>query len=181
MQHRYRSTSTRLELEATAQASKAVSASFSSPVPPVRSSEVAGDPGPATSSPGDDQQATRQQMDRPSSVDGGASSSPYSGSDDPRGKKLVLVVYGAALDGAIIEGLAELEVTRFTRWVRVHGQGRTSPPHLDSHIWPGTNHVLAILMDPAAVPPLLAWLRDLKARASMEGLRAFVLPVEDGV
>ncbi len=182
MQYRYRSRNTCSELEATAQAAEEVSASFSSPVSPVRSSEMAEDSGPATCSAGDDdQQATGQQMDIPSSGDGGTSGSPHSGSDEPRGKKLVFVVYGAALDGEVIEGLAELGVTQFTRWVRVHGQGRTSPPHLDSHVWPGTNHVLAILMDPAAVPPLLAWLRKLKARASMEGLRAFVLPVEDGV
>ncbi len=115
--------------------------------------------------------------------DGSASETKTEGAlpDEGMSKSLVLVVYGAALDGEILEGLESLELRSFTRWTRVHGRGHTSAPHLDSHVWPGTNNVLALVMDPAAVPPLLSWLRDLKTRVSQEGLRAFVLPVGDYV
>ena len=95
--------------------------------------------------------------------------------------KMVLITFGSALGGEIVEALEELELRSYTQWVRVHGVGTSSPPHLDTHVWPGTNHVLAVIMDSERVAAVLQVLRTIKGSATQEGLRAFVLPVEDYV
>lgn len=96
-------------------------------------------------------------------------------------QKMVLIAFGVALDSEIVDSLEDLGLCAYTRWVRVHGVGTHSPPHLDTHVWPGTNHVLALVVAADQVSALLERLRGIKSAAAQEGLRAFVLPVEDGV
>ncbi len=94
---------------------------------------------------------------------------------------LVQIIHGEPLSAEILEALSELGLQQFTRWVRVQGQGETSPPHLDDHIWPGANHVVQVVLEADRLEPLFEALRAIKARAPELGLRAFYHAVCVGV
>ncbi len=93
----------------------------------------------------------------------------------------VQIIYGEPFESEVLEVLEALELEKFTRWVGVQGQGNHSPPHLDSHVWPGSNQVLGLLMDGDRLESLLSRLRGLKERAPQIGLRALYWPVSEGV
>ena len=95
--------------------------------------------------------------------------------------EMVFVVFGASLDGEVMEALEDLGIKTYTKWVRARGAGNVSPPHLDSHVWPGTNNVVAVVLESEHVSNLLAAVRRIKERAAQEGIRAFVVPVLDVV
>ncbi len=93
----------------------------------------------------------------------------------------VQITYGEPFEPEVLEVLEALVLDKFTRWVGVQGQGKNSPPHLDSHVWPGSNQVLGLTVDAEQLEPLLSRLRGLKERAPQIGLRAFYWPVCEGV
>lgn len=92
-------------------------------------------------------------------------------------QEMVFVVYGASLDGEVIEALEDLGIKTYTKWVRARGVGNASEPHLDSHVWPGNNNVVAVVLGSHHRPGLLAAVRGIKERAAQEGIKAFVVPV----
>jgi hypothetical protein len=92
--------------------------------------------------------------------------------------KLVLVAYNEAIDEAVHEILSAHELEGFTKWTRVYGKGRSSGPHLGTHIWPKANNVLAVVTEDEQADNLMTAVRDLRARLSSEGIKAFMLNVE---
>ena len=93
--------------------------------------------------------------------------------------KLVLIAYNEALDGEIEGLLGENTVEGFTKWTKVYGKGRSSGPHLGTHVWPRANNVLAIVTEDEQAEKLLNGVRELRTRLSREGIKAFVVNVED--
>lgn len=93
--------------------------------------------------------------------------------------KLLFITYNEALDNDVITLLAERGIGSWTRWIKVHGKGVASEPHLGSHVWPKNNNALAAVGDDDTVARAFAGLRELRQRFSKEGIKAFVLPVED--
>jgi len=93
--------------------------------------------------------------------------------------KLVLIAYNEAVDDEVMGVLAGLGADTFTKWTKVLGHGKSSGPHLSSHVWPKANNVLAACVDDETAPPLFEALRALRAEVSRQGLKAFLLPVED--
>jgi len=70
-------------------------------------------------------------------------------------------------------------VEGFTKWTKVYGKGRSSGPHLGTHVWPKANNVLAIVIEDEQAEKLLNGVRELRTRLSREGIKAFVVNVED--
>lgn len=93
--------------------------------------------------------------------------------------KMVMIAYGWALDGELTETLAALGVRSFTKVARAQGRGAHSEPHLDSDVWPGTNGLLLVAADDKLAARVLQAVREMRARAGQEGLKAFLLPVEE--
>lgn len=93
--------------------------------------------------------------------------------------KLVLIAYNEAIDQEVQGVLSELGLEGFTKWTKVYGKGRSSGPHLGTHVWPKVNNVLAVVTENEKAESLLAAIRDLRARLSNEGIKAFVLNVEE--
>jgi nitrogen regulatory protein PII len=92
--------------------------------------------------------------------------------------KLVLIAYNISIDEEVMETLARCGIENYTKWSRVLGRGSSSGAHLDSHIWPGANSVLAVgLEEDNKADELLARLRKLKEQFKKEGVKAFVLPL----
>ncbi len=94
-------------------------------------------------------------------------------------KKFVLIVYNTAIESKIMDTLENLGIKSWTRINRIQGIGTHSVPHLDSHIWPGINNVFLIGIEEEKGEELLEGIRKLKSIYLKEGIKAFVLPLEE--
>ena len=68
----------------------------------------------------------------------------------------------------------------YTKLPGVQGEGKCSEPRLDSHVWPGTNTMYLIVVEPSEREPILEAVRRMKEIHREEGVSAFVLPVTGG-
>ena len=93
--------------------------------------------------------------------------------------KMLLMVYNQATDEEVMSGLGACCIENFTKWRKVLGKGQTSGPHLDSNIWPGANNVCMAVVGEEKVPAILGEIRNLRKTLGKEGVKAFVLPVEE--
>lgn len=93
--------------------------------------------------------------------------------------KMVLIVYNEAIDDEVMEALEKCCIESFTKWQRVLGKGKISQPHIDTTIWPGANNVCMTVVDDNKVPAILTQVRNLRKTLGKEGIKAFVLPVEE--
>lgn len=57
--------------------------------------------------------------------------------------------------------------------------GRTSGEHLDTHIWPGKNCVLFLAVDERKKEEIIKRVRALRKVLGREGVKAFVMPLEE--
>lgn len=93
---------------------------------------------------------------------------------------MVLIVYDRAIDEELNDVLSGLEIPYYTKWRDVQGVGRHDP-HMGDHVWPGLNNVLMAIIDGEKKEKLLAMVKSLQASFTSVGLRAFVVPVLEGV
>lgn len=93
--------------------------------------------------------------------------------------KMVLMVYNEAIDEEVMSGLEACCIENFTKWRKVLGKGNTSGPHLDSSIWPGANNVCMAVVEDEKAPAILTHVRSLRKTLGKEGVKAFILPVEE--
>ena len=95
--------------------------------------------------------------------------------------KLLMAIYNVAIDEEVMEAMKEAGVECYTKWPRVQGCGKKTGPRLDSHIWPGANTVtMFVLKDDVAAKAMDA-MRTLREKIGHEGVKAFILPVEDQI
>jgi len=92
--------------------------------------------------------------------------------------KLVMIAYNEAQDSALDRMLERAGVEGFTKWTRAYGKGRSSGPHLGTHVWPKTNNVLAVAVEEGIAEKLLDGVRELRKDMSGQGVKAFVLPCD---
>ena len=93
--------------------------------------------------------------------------------------KMVLAAYNEAVGDEMMKILDESGVESYTKWTKVLGRGESSGPHLGTHVWPKHNNVLAICVDEEHADELMDRIRELRNEVRHEGVKAFVLPVED--
>ncbi len=75
-----------------------------------------------------------------------------------------------------------LNIRGFTRWALTEGRGSNDgEPHYGSHAWPSMNSSILVFLEDDQVGPLLDALRQIDSSAPMQGIRAFVLPAEQGM
>lgn len=93
--------------------------------------------------------------------------------------KMILIAYNQALDDEVMAALKESGLESYTKWTKVLGEGSSSGPHLATTVWPKANNVLAVAADDTLVEPLLDRIRKLRAELAHQGVKAFVLPLEN--
>lgn len=93
--------------------------------------------------------------------------------------KMVFIAYNSAIDEEVMEALGRAGISNYTKWTQVLGRGEKSGPHLNSEVWPGVNSVLAIAVDDEKKDKLLFGIKILRQNLGKEGIKAFVLPVEE--
>jgi len=93
--------------------------------------------------------------------------------------KMVMIVYNEAIDDEVMSSLESCSLASFTKWQKVLGKGKASGAHLDSSVWPGANNVCMAVVEDSKVAPILTEVRNLRKTLGKEGIKAFILPVED--
>ena len=93
--------------------------------------------------------------------------------------KLVLIAYNEAVDDEVMEQLKTTGIEGYTKWTEILGKGQASGPHLLSHVWPKGNNALLVVTEDASAKRLLEAIRGLRKTVAKEGVKAFVLNVEE--
>ena len=95
--------------------------------------------------------------------------------------KMLFIVYSRESDDAIITALKRSGMQGYTKVKDVYGEGGETEPKLGSHIWPGINNALFVVVEDEGVKKGLDLVRQLKKDHPRTGLKAFVLPLEESV
>jgi nitrogen regulatory protein PII len=93
--------------------------------------------------------------------------------------KMVLVSYNEAVDEEVMEVLKGCVMKNYTKITGVSGKGTSSGTHLGNDIWPGWNNLLYIACDDKDARQIMQCVRELRKTLSQEGIKAFVLPLEE--
>jgi len=93
--------------------------------------------------------------------------------------KMVMIVYNEALDNEVMEALDQAGVKSYTKINKAFGRGDKSGAHLGTDIWPGLNSILYIACEEAQAQGMLRRVRELRKTLGHEGVKAFILAVEE--
>ncbi len=93
--------------------------------------------------------------------------------------KMVMISYNEAIDAEVIEVLKNCGLKNYTKLTGAFGSGATSGIHEGNDIWPGRNNILYIVCDDREVMQLISCVKELRKKLGKEGIKAFILPVED--
>jgi nitrogen regulatory protein PII len=93
--------------------------------------------------------------------------------------KMVMVVYNEALDTEVMEVLENCGLKNYTQLTGIFGRGSTSGTHLGNDIWPGRNNILYVACDEKQARQILIYVKELRKKIGHEGIKAFLLPVEE--
>jgi nitrogen regulatory protein PII len=93
--------------------------------------------------------------------------------------KMVMIIYNEAIDAEVTEVLKNCGLKNYTKLPGVFGSGATSGIHEGNDIWPGMNNILYIACEEKAARQMLICVKELRKKIGKEGVKAFILPVED--
>jgi len=93
--------------------------------------------------------------------------------------KMAMVVYNEAIDLEVMETLQECAVKNYTKITAAFGKGATSGTHLGNDIWPGRNNILYVVCEEKQAKQILSCVRALRTQLGQEGIKAFILAIED--
>lgn len=94
-------------------------------------------------------------------------------------RKMIMIVYNEAIDAEVMETLEGCGLKYYTKITGVFGSGSSSGTHLGSDIWPGRNNLLYIACEETQARQLLGCIRQLRTELGREGVKAFLLPLEE--
>ncbi len=92
---------------------------------------------------------------------------------------MVFIAYNVAIHDEVMEMLQRHGVETYTRWEHVTGVGKSSGPHLDTHVWPARNSAIVTATADEKARALLEAVREMRQSMSGEGIKAFLIPVEE--
>jgi nitrogen regulatory protein PII len=93
--------------------------------------------------------------------------------------KMVMVAYNEAIDAEVMEILQNCNLKNYSKVMGVYGSGETSGIHLGNDIWPGRNNILYICCENSQAQKVVSGVKELRKKLGKEGVKAFVLNVED--
>ncbi|MBU1999108.1 MAG: hypothetical protein KKE64_06400 [Candidatus Omnitrophica bacterium] len=93
--------------------------------------------------------------------------------------KMVMLVYNEAIDEEVMEVLENCAMKNYTKITQVIGRGNSSGTHHGNDVWPGRNNILYVACDEKQAKQMLSCIKELRKKFSHEGVKAFVLPVEE--
>ncbi|MCX5699780.1 MAG: hypothetical protein NTX01_08830 [Candidatus Omnitrophica bacterium] len=93
--------------------------------------------------------------------------------------KMVMLVYNEALDNEVMEILENCLMKNYTKITGVFGCGTSSGTHLGTDIWPGRNNILYVACEEAVGKKIIAAVKPLRKSLGVEGIKAFLMPLEE--
>lgn len=93
--------------------------------------------------------------------------------------KMVMLVYNEALDNEVMEILGSCLMKNYTKITGVFGCGASSGTHLGTDIWPGKNNILYVACEEIVGKKIVAATRELRRSLGAEGIKAFLMPLEE--
>ena len=93
--------------------------------------------------------------------------------------KMVMIAYNEAIDMEVMEVLENCGLKNYTKVTGAYGRGTTSGTHLGNDIWPGRNNILYVACDEKQARQMLGCVRELRKKLGHEGIKAFILPIEE--
>jgi len=93
--------------------------------------------------------------------------------------KMVMVAYNEAVDMEVMEALENCCLKNYTKVMGVFGRGETSGTHLGNDVWPGRNNLLYVACEDKAAKQLVSIVKELRKKLGKEGIKAFILPLEE--
>ncbi|MFH1189783.1 MAG: PG0541 family transporter-associated protein [Candidatus Omnitrophota bacterium] len=93
--------------------------------------------------------------------------------------KMIMIAYNEAIDDEVMEMLDLCGLKSYTKLTKIYGKGNTSGTHLGNDIWPGLNNVLYIVCKDNDAKRLIEEIRAARTTLGKEGVKAFVMPVEE--
>lgn len=93
--------------------------------------------------------------------------------------KMVMITYNEAIDNEVMEILESCLLRNYTKITGVFGCGASSGTHLGTDIWPGLNNILYVACEEAAAKKIIVGVRQLRKSLGVEGIKAFLMPLED--
>ena len=93
--------------------------------------------------------------------------------------KMAMVTYNEAIDAEVMEVLKNCGLKNYTKLTGVFGSGATSGVHEGNDIWPGMNNILYIACEEKTARQMLICVKELRKKLGKEGIKAFILPVEE--
>lgn len=92
---------------------------------------------------------------------------------------MVMISYNEAVDTEVMEVLSSCGLESYTKVAGVFGKGAVSGAHLGTDIWPGKNNILYIACEEEKARQLISCVREMRDKIGKEGVKAFLLPVEE--
>jgi len=93
--------------------------------------------------------------------------------------KMIMISYNEAVEEEVMEAMSHCEANNYTKIMNVYGKGEASGTHLGNDIWPGKNNVLFIACEDKKAKQLLSCIRELRQIIGKEGIKAFMMPIEE--
>jgi len=90
-----------------------------------------------------------------------------------------MLVYNEAVDNEVMEVLESCATKNYTKITKVFGRGVKSGTHLGTDIWPGRNNILYVACEDAAAKKILVLTKELRKNLGAEGVKAFLMPLEE--
>jgi nitrogen regulatory protein PII len=92
---------------------------------------------------------------------------------------MVMISYNEAIDSEVMRALADCGLKNYTKIMGTFGRGSTSGTHWGNDVWPGRNNILYVVCQDNEAQNLLSYIRELKKKLGKEGVKAFLLPIEE--
>jgi hypothetical protein len=93
--------------------------------------------------------------------------------------KMVMISYNEAIDAEVMDILEQSCVlNNYTKIPGIFGKGSSSGTHLGDDIWPGRNNLLLIVCSEKEAQALISSVKQLRTKLGKEGIKAFVLAIE---
>lgn len=96
--------------------------------------------------------------------------------------KAIFIAFNQASYEMILQIMEREQIHGYTYWESVAGRGsKTGEPHLGSHAWPTMNGALLTIIEDKKVERFMKLLHKFDMQSEGQGLRAFVLNVEQTI
>ncbi|MBU0503028.1 MAG: PG0541 family transporter-associated protein [Candidatus Omnitrophota bacterium] len=93
--------------------------------------------------------------------------------------KMVMIAYNEAIDDEVMELLASCGLKNHTKITGVSGRGFASGVHMGNGIWPGRNNILYVACEDKQAKQFLSCVKEIRKELGREGIKAFLLPLEE--